>query len=103
MTSTRCLIASQPLHTRLRSEAGDAHAGGFPPGMGMYGHMPAAFPSGAPEGGATPGYGWFWGMVGGPGAPGNPAHAPHGKAAASSASQCCCCYADRPLETQMNL
>ncbi|CAK0787242.1 hypothetical protein CVIRNUC_010459 [Coccomyxa viridis] len=43
--------------------------GGFPPGMGMYGHMPAAFPSGAPEGGATPGYGWFWGMVGGPGQP----------------------------------
>ena len=84
MTPTRCLIASQPLHTRLRSEAGGANAGGFPPGMGMYSHMPAAFPSGAPEGGAAPGYGWFWGMVGGPGAPDKPAHAPHGQLAALS-------------------
>lgn len=43
-------------------------AGGFPPGMGMYGQPPAAFPPGGPEGGGgPPEYGWFWGLVGGPG------------------------------------
>ena len=54
--------------------------------MGMYGHMPAAFPSAGPEGGATPGYGWFWGMVGGPGALGSPTYALQGQPTASSAN-----------------
>lgn len=44
--------------------------------MGMYGQVPAAFNPSGPEGGAPPGYGWFWGMMGGPGAAGVPAGPP---------------------------
>ncbi len=47
--------------------------------MAMFGHMPGAFPASGAEAGPPPGYGWFWGMMGGPGGapPGAIAHAGH--------------------------
>lgn len=45
--------------------------------MAMFGPVPGAFPASGAEGGPPPGYGWFWGMMGGPGgaSPGAVAHA----------------------------
>ena len=76
-TSRKCpsgLLLVWP-YTRFPLPVG-LHAGGFQSGMGMYGQVPAAFNPSGPEGGAPPGYGWFWGMMGGPGAAGVPAGPP---------------------------